>query len=86
MTRATSRLSDHAREQALALQRRYPTFSEALQTMLWRLEHDPDSGALLPDSRSYQYHQDAGPGRPGVRIIYRYRPGEIEILAVDVID
>ena len=84
MTRASVRLSAPAREQASALQRRYPTFSEVLQSMVWRLEREPTFGERLPDSSLYVFSQDAGPGAPGVRITYRYWRDEIEVVGLEV--
>ena len=84
MKQANSRVSAPAREEARALQRRYPTFSETLQNVLWLLEQEPTLGKRSPDG-VYVYRQGRGPGSPGVVVTYRYTPPEIEVVHVEVI-
>ncbi len=84
MTEANVTLTPAAQAQARELQRQVPTFSEALLSIRWLLAQDPLRGEEFDQQGHRILRQGRAPGRPGIRVTYRYRPGEVVIVEVEL--
>lgn len=84
--RATVTRTDEARVQARRLQLESPTFSEALLSIEWALAQNPLLGDRTSEAGLYAYERGPAAGSPGIRATYRYRPGEVLIVAVELVD
>jgi len=85
VSRASVALNEEAREQARRIQQQVPTFAETLLSVQWRLADNPTAGRAGSRADSYIYRQDPAPGSPGVRVTYTYHPGEVVIVAVELV-
>ena len=52
----------------------------------WALAQNPLRGDRTNEAGLYAYERGAAAGSPGIRVTYRYRPGEVVIVAVDLVD
>ena len=90
MSSASVTLSEQAREQARRIQQQVPTFAETLLAARWRLPtitaDNPRAGRQVSGEGTYSYRREPAPGSPGIRVTYTYRPGEVVIVAVELLD
>ncbi len=86
MSSTSVTLSEQAREQARRIQQQVPTFAETLLAARWRLADNPRAGKQVAGEDTYSYRREPAPGSPGLRVTYRYRPGEVVIVAVELLD
>lgn len=76
-------LTPEAQAQARQLQQQIPTFAEALLSVRWLLVRNPLLGAESYLQGHRILRQRRAPGRPGIRVTYRYSAGKIVIVALE---